>query len=359
MSIQVNRSAITNSLLGLMVGDTLGLPYEGLSAQRIAKWNKRHLFNQSLLLGKGMVSDDSEHALITARSLCHSLCADSFGRSLGWGLRWWFMRIPAGMGLATGRALIKLCAGFSFRNSGVYSAGNGPAMRAPILGVVYGGDDQLLKKYVSTCTRITHTDPKAYIGALAIAKISYMSSQNNYKFADFKRSMDILLKDIEGQGIDEFWQFVGLIEKIESKGEQGIKELLVSLKLDKGVSGYIYHTLPFILALFFVYKKDFSAAISCAIRCGGDTDTTAAIIGGVIGAGINKEDIDKQWLENICDYPCNPTYVEKIANCLFDRIEQKRVVRCPWLFGPVLVLRNMFFLTVVLLHGFRRLLPPY
>lgn len=53
-------------LLGTAVGDSLGLPAEGMSRQRIrARWGGvwRHRF----LFGHGMVSDDTEHALIVAR----------------------------------------------------------------------------------------------------------------------------------------------------------------------------------------------------------------------------------------------------------------------------------------------------
>ncbi len=75
-------------LLGTAVGDALGLPAEGLSPQRRQRlmagdWRHRFLF------GRGMLSDDTEHALFVAQSLLrHPADADAFQRRLAWHLRW-------------------------------------------------------------------------------------------------------------------------------------------------------------------------------------------------------------------------------------------------------------------------------
>lgn len=69
-------------LLGTSVGDSVGLPAEGLSARRRLRllpgpW--RHRF----LCGCGMISDDTEHTLTVAQSLLtHPDDATAFGRDL-------------------------------------------------------------------------------------------------------------------------------------------------------------------------------------------------------------------------------------------------------------------------------------
>lgn len=352
------QQAIESSLLGLMLGDTIGLTYEGMRPKRIHKINKGK-FQQSLLFGWGMVSDDTEHAIITARSFCKTHSPETFAKSLTWGLRWWFLRLPGGVGIATSRALIKSCLGFSYKNSGVFSAGNGPAMRAPILGVVLGHSPDLLIQYIKASTVITHTDPKAYIGALAIAQASFQSSQQNFSINHFKSSMQALLKDTPKQDTDEFWQLIHTIDTEIHLGTKGITNLLNKLGLHKGISGYMYHTLPLVLAFFFIYKSDFKQAISHIIRCGGDTDTTAAILGGVIGASLNKEKLPKNWLSKIFDYPFNPKKIEILSGYINGKIENNTIVHCKWLPGPLIFLRNLLFIVTILCHGFRRLLPPY
>jgi len=125
---------MTGLLLGTAVGDTLGLPREGLSARRASRLYPGPL-RQRLVLGRGMLSDDTEHACMTAQAL---LAAgedpDRFARALAWKLRWWLLALPAAIGWGTLRAIVRSWIGFAPSQSGVQSAGNGAAMRAPIIG---------------------------------------------------------------------------------------------------------------------------------------------------------------------------------------------------------------------------------
>jgi len=105
-----------------------------------------------------MISDDTEHTLMVAQSLLkHPDDAAAFARSLAWRLRWWFLGLPAGVGLATARACLKLWLGFPPQRSGVHSAGNGPAMRSALLGA-YFFDDQP-RRYRTIRRRLDQADP--------------------------------------------------------------------------------------------------------------------------------------------------------------------------------------------------------
>ena len=85
------QDRLAGILLGTAVGDSVGLPAEGLSPRRRQRllpgpWRQRFLF------GRGMISDDTEHTLMVAQSLLkHPDDAAAFGRSLAWRLRWWFL----------------------------------------------------------------------------------------------------------------------------------------------------------------------------------------------------------------------------------------------------------------------------
>src|SRR5690349_8968013 len=127
-------------ILGTAVGDAVGLPFEGLSRRRVRRMSGASLRHR-LVLGRGMASDDTEHTCMAAQALLVSGGdPDGFARSLGWRLRWWLLGLPAGVGKATARAILKLWLGFPPSRSGVRSAGNGPAMRAAVLGVYAAGD---------------------------------------------------------------------------------------------------------------------------------------------------------------------------------------------------------------------------
>lgn len=161
------RDNILGSLLGEALGDSIGLWCEGMSPRRQQRFGP---YRQRFFFGKGMCSDDTEHALMTAQALIVSAGQpEQFVRSLAWRLRGWLLGAPAGIGLATLRSVLKLWLGFPPSRSGVWSAGNGPAMRAAILGVAFGREPDRLRELVRRSTHLTHTDPKAEAGALAIA----------------------------------------------------------------------------------------------------------------------------------------------------------------------------------------------
>jgi len=203
-----NADAFVGCLLGTAVGDSLGLPYEGLSARRASKFfpdtTKHHLF-----VGKGMVSDDTEHACFTAQAVIRSKGdVDVFQRKLARSLRWWMLGLPAGVGFATLRSIIKLWFGISPKRSGVFSAGNGPSMRSPILGVAFGRDHETLKQYVKASTEITHSDPKACYAALAVAAASLdvVGADDEWQ-GEFRETLEKLMPEPDAR------EFHELVEK--------------------------------------------------------------------------------------------------------------------------------------------------
>jgi ADP-ribosyl-[dinitrogen reductase] hydrolase len=171
------RDAIVGSLLGMAVGDALGLAYEGLSARR-AHRILGEPDRYRLLPNRGLISDDTEHACMVSQALIVAggdvVC---FRQDLARRLRWWLVRVPAGIGLATLRSILRLWVGYSPQRSGVFSAGNGPCMRSPLLGAAIDDLTQL-RSFVSTVTRLTHSDPKAESGAEAVALASHLASRS-------------------------------------------------------------------------------------------------------------------------------------------------------------------------------------
>lgn len=170
--------SIKGSIIGTAVGDALGLPGEGLSRNRLKKMypdlGKYHFF-----FNKGMISDDTEHTCMLAQAILEAEGdTERFGKLLSKKFRLWFLGLPAGIGLATLKAILRLWVGFSYNKSGTFSAGNGPAMRSPIIGVCFGHNPEMMKEYISISTRITHTDPKAEYASLGAALAAHMSSES-------------------------------------------------------------------------------------------------------------------------------------------------------------------------------------
>lgn len=350
------RDRLRGLILGLAVGDAIGLPMEGLGPSRIPRLFPgplRHRF----VFGRGMISDDTEHAFFVAQAwLAHPADVEAFSRSLAWKLRGWLLGLPAGAGMATLRAVLKLWAGVCPSRSGVYSAGNGPAMRSPILGAVLGGDAERLRAYTEASTRITHTDPKALVGAAALAEAAAWAVGREPEASFDPEAVFPRLAAVAG---DPEWQ--SLIETMRRAHEAGdsVADYAASLGLSRGVTGYMYHSAPVALYAWMRHWGDYRATIEAVVSLGGDTDSVAAFAGALAGACVGEAGIPEAWLTGIADAPRGVPLLRALADRLAEAVAtgaSPGPLSYGWLALP---LRNALFLGTVLVHGFRRLAPPY
>ncbi len=351
-------AAYIGCLLGTAVGDAMGLSFEGLSRARVHKWLTHPDRYAFLLGGRGILSDDTEHACMVAQSLIEAAGDEQiFTNRLARRLRWWLLALPAGTGLATLRACFRLLFGCPPTHSGVFSAGNGPAMRSAIIGVAVGHDREQLCALVRASTRITHTDPKAEYGALAVALAAYMAAQSGGQVAAerYRGELEAML------GENDHAEFLALIDRMVEnvQKQESTLAFAAALGLERGVTGYIYHTVPVALHAWLRDQDDTRSAIMNVILCGGDTDSTAAVVGGIVGAGVGLEGIPKHWRERLVDRPRTVAWMKDLGEQLAE-VVKTNTPRPALRLSPVLiVLRNLFFLVVVLAHGVRRLFPPY
>jgi len=324
----LNRLA--GCLVGTAVGDSLGLPAEGLSRRRIAK-RYGGKWRQRLVFGRGMCSDDTEHAFFVAQAL---LAAggdvERFRSKLAWKLRWWFLALPAGIGLATARACVRMWLGL--RRPGVFSAGNGPVMRASLLGVFFAEDGIRRRSFVEASTRLTHTDPKALTAALAVAETA----------AAFAR----------GEGVhelaegDEEWNERLAAVNDHLARDASVDDLACHFGLEEGIGGYAYDTVPMVLFAVYRHRDDARRALESLLDCGGDTDTVGAIAGGLLGI---RHEFPDEWVGRIANGPLSVAVLRRAA------AELEHGGRPVSWHRELVVLRNLFFLLVVLAHGFGRL----
>jgi ADP-ribosylglycohydrolase len=129
--------------------------------------------------------------------------------------------------------------------------------------------------------------------------------------------------------------------------------------LGRGVSGYIYHTVPVVIHAWLNNRQNFQSAVTSVIECGGDADTTAAIVGGIVGTTVGESGIPSAWMETLCEWPGTVSWMRNLAIQL-SRSNANSTTERPVKLNAIIVLfRNLFFLKVVLFHGFRRIFPPY
>lgn len=353
----MNRAdAAAGCLLGTAVGDALGLPCEGLSRRRLRRWYPA-LGGYRLLFGRGMCSDDTDHACMVAQALAASGGVPRrFAASLAWRLRFWLAALPAGVGFATLRAILKLWLFFPPQLAGVRSAGNGPAMRSALLGVAFADSDPLLVMHVSACTALTHSDPKAECGALAVA-LAARASMRGEGSAGFISRLERFSVPFGAAGTE----LLDLARRAAASAakRESTEAFAAAIGCASGVSGYMYHSVPVALHAWLSHPRDLEAALAAAIGCGGDTDTVAAVTGAIVGAGVGREGIAPQRLERLWDWPRGVAWIEQAGRNAIAAVDA-RERRAPLFLPPWSWLaRNALLLGVVLGHGFRRLLPPY
>lgn len=341
-------------LLGTAVGDALGLPAENLSAARIRRfWNGQ--WKMRFIFGKGMISDDTEHTLMVAQVLLsEAQDARKFQRILAWKFRWWFVALPGGVGLATARACLKLWLGFPAGRSGVASAGSGPAMRSAILGAYFCEAQEQRREFVLASSRLTHCGWQAETAALAVAECAAIAVS-----ADLPPKASSVIEALKILSPEPEWQ--KFLSKMDDslRAQQSVSEFARSMGLERAVSGYSLHVVPVAIYAWLCHGANFRSALVSALGCGGDADTVGAIVGALSGATRGKDYIPDEWLGAIWEWPRSRKIIERIADRLaLQKLSGQRAgqVRYFWL-GQIP--RNLLFFCTVLVHGFRRLFPPF
>lgn len=330
------RERILGILLGTAIGDSLGLPYEGLSPARVARRLARHGgLRHSLVLGRGMLSDDTEHACLTAHALAVSGGQPlAFGRQLARRLRWWLLALPPAVGLATARGIVRLWLGWSPERSGVRSAGNGPLMRAPVIGVV-ARDDAHLVELVAVSTRMTHVDPRAEQAAIAIARLARAAEDPA-----------LVIRSIEDPELRARTQRA----LTAAHARADLDGLAAALGFTRGASGFVNDTLPAVVFCWQRWSHEPATAIEAAIRLGGDTDTIAALVGALAGAHAGPEVFPAGWLADIHDWPLTLATIHRLADAL------ARGDAPPGPRSLAALPRNLLLLAIVLGHALARAL---
>jgi ADP-ribosyl-[dinitrogen reductase] hydrolase len=350
------RDKIRGIILGTAVGDSIGLPAEGISRQRnkrLFRGNWHHRF----IVCRGMISDDTEHTIFVAQSLlAHTDSSQLFAQRLAWCLKWWLLSLPAGVGLATLKSVLKLWIGFSPSKSGVYSAGNGPAMRSASIGAFFADDLKKMDEFVRASTIITHTDPKALTGAKVVAYITGWIIREQLTHRPEKENF---IQTLLSAGTDEEWKRLVYSLSAALDENRDVENFAELIGQGNGISGYIYHTVSVAAYAWYRHFGDFRNTLVAIFNCGGDTDTAGAIAGALAGAVVGEEGIPHDWRHGIADWPRGRTLLLKISDTLALKSQGTPVTSPVGYFWPALCLRNALFLIIVLLHGFRRLLPPY
>jgi len=336
---------IAGTLLGTALGDALGLPAEGMSGRAIARRFGR--VDRFRLLGPiGFVSDDTEQAALLAQSLTRhpsdpDRCARAFRRSLLGRA----CRLPWGVGRATLRACGRIALGLP--RSGVMSAGNGAAMRAAVLGAYFADRPDDRARFGRILAEVTHRDPRAVEGALYVADLaaacarSPLGSAPEPCQAEARRSVTLA-------------PLAEALDRARGLALRGATTAEAAATC--GTSGYVLHTLAMATFAFLRYGPEPLPALTEVIAAGGDTDSTAAILGAWLGALHGPAALPRHLIDRLHDGPFGPTHLRALADCLA-RVRAGGTAPIPRYSPALALIRNLALYPVILGHGFRRMVP--
>jgi len=279
------------SLDGLGLGDALGemLSYHSANAER-------RLTENALPAGPWFHTDDTEMAIsIVAVLKSHGeLNQDALARRFARR----FERDPdRGYGRMTRIQLREITAGAKWREmsanafGGQGSMGNGGAMRVAPLGAYFADDLAGCVNAARDSALVTHTHPEGVAGSIAVAVAAAMAWQLR----------DALQTDYAQKFFAEILRLTpeskvrrGILLASQTPTEIPVQEIARSLGNGSLVTAP--DTVPFCIWMAAHHPRHFVEAIGKTISVGGDCDTNAAIVGGIVALSAGRESIPSEWL---------------------------------------------------------------
>ena len=276
-------------LLGLAIGDALGMPVEGMRASSIrSRIGRVRDFRAApwRLLRAGQWTDDTKMMLCHARSIAETGRVDVEDTARRF-VAWFESNDWRGMGGATYESIQRLRAGVPPEDSGMkgeLAAGNGAAMRIAPVGLIDCRDLQTLREDARAAAIITHDNPEAVAGSRAVS----------YAVARAARG-DLDPKSL----VSDSTAFIGPC-KVAENLQMAARFLEAGMEVEEalarlGTSGYVVETVASAFFCFLRTPRDFEETVTRAVEGGLDADTTAAVAGAISGAYNGLEAIPERW----------------------------------------------------------------
>ena len=300
---------LEGAVYGHLCGDALGVPYEFLPADRIGEveWKGGGSHGQP----PGTWSDDGALMLALLDSLLAAGfdTADQGRRALAW--RDEGAYAPGGVvfdvGISTTAALHELRSGTPAEAAGAIEAkGNGSLMRILPLPLVFREvPDPELLEMAFRASRVTHGSAEAQLACGLYALIVRRLLEGDEDRAT-------ILSQARA-GLRGHLRARGLMDSKEAPSPaQALAELdAFEAWSDRGGSGRVVDSFWSAWDAF-TAASDYVSAVTAAVRYGDDTDTTAAIAGGLAGVAFGIEAVPSAWRRGLRDRP--------IAQALVDRL---------------------------------------
>lgn len=283
------------ALVGLAIGDALGATTEFMTKEEVKDrygYLKDIIGGGWLNLKAGEITDDTEMTLCVANGIIQNFeyPIDKIGEEF---IKW-FKSKPKDVGISTAHSIRGYNGNWlrtSYESHSLIgkSAGNGSLMRCLPIALAYK-DKLLMRKLTIEQSRMTHYDMQA-----AYACVIY----NN-----------IVSKVIEGESLKD---------AIKNEVNNTDYKNVLNGNLKMLPDGYVVNTFSWVLHV--LYNTDnFSDVVETLVNLGEDSDTTAAIAGGLAGLYYGYDSIEDKYKNKLLIR----NELEQIADKLYNLRENKK-----------------------------------
>lgn len=329
---EIMREKYLGCLVGGAVGDALGYPVEFMTESEIkSQFGERGITEYKTVNGKALISDDTQMTLFTANALLNSIAETEKNRDLGklifnigscyvdWLLTQtldypvteiktnsWLMNVPD---LFSRRSPGNTCLSALYqRMKGIGSSiahptndskGCGGVMRVAPIGLFNIKRKLTIEEtdiIAAEASALTHGHELGYIPAAALAHIVRRTAPENMPL---DKAVDDMIQTVgrlfaKAQKISAFTE---LMNKAVSLSKSNVPDIEAIHRLGEGWVGEEALAIAVFCALR--YQNDFESAIITAVNHAGDSDSTGAITGNLLGAYLGMSAIPDKYLKEL------------------------------------------------------------
>lgn len=310
-----NMSNLKSAILGMAVGDALGVPVEFMSRQELKKdpvISMRAYGTHGQPIGTW--SDDSTMAFCLMETLAKGYDLwDLATRFLNWYRHSYWT--PHGdvfdMGNATRQAILEFERGVEPTEAGgksFDSNGNGSLMRIiPLLFYIKDMEIEQRWQLTKDVSSVTHGHFISCFSCFIYLEYARLLLQGLDKFEAYKTMIQTVnhfavAQDFPPKLLTTFQRILDAQESIEKLPEDEIQS-----------SGYVLHSLEASFWCLLKYNS-YSDTVLAAVNLGSDTDTTAAIAGGLAGILYTEAGIPPVWVANLVRYQDILDMIKRMEN---------------------------------------------
>ena len=279
---------VKDAIIGFVVGDALGVPVEFCSRTELEKTPITTMTGYGTYnMPPGTWSDDTSMTIATMTSIINKKTIDlkdlmdEFSEWL-FNAKYTQYNDTFDFGNTTFKALENYKQGISAEKCGGRSErdnGNGSLMRILPLAFIENIDDETVKIVSS----LTHAHPRTTMTCVYYVELAKSMLKNDLT-------------------VDEHIELANekIMEKYRHSDELKHFERIFKNDFSKGIisSGYVINTIESVIYCLKT-TESYKEAVLSAVNLGGDTDTIAAICGGLAGIYYGFDEIPHEWIEMI------------------------------------------------------------